>query len=282
MRQLRRVVADHDIDVVHAHSSWAGVWARTCHVGVPVIYQPHCYKFADPTTPLWKRLVFWSAERFLAGRAAAVIALTPWEESASRRLRAPLVLTVPNKPTLDPTAEDGAPRSRDVIMVGRVSPQKDPRFFAEIARTTRRLDPSVSFTWVGGGDRDLVRALESAEVVVTGWIGSDTVLRATMAQASLYAHTAIYEGFPLSVLDAAVTRTPVIVRSIAAFTGTGLPSFTTPEEASDIILRTLDDTDRLEAARDITVGLPERLLHAPSARRLEDVYDSVARSRALR
>ena len=36
-------------DIVHAHSSWAGVYARVGVFGRPVVYEPHCFKFDDPS-----------------------------------------------------------------------------------------------------------------------------------------------------------------------------------------------------------------------------------------
>src|SRR4051794_18910787 len=45
-QQVRRRVVALQPDLVHAHSSWAGVYTRLFRLERPVVYQPHCFAFA--------------------------------------------------------------------------------------------------------------------------------------------------------------------------------------------------------------------------------------------
>ena len=57
-------------DIVHAHSSWAGVYARVGVFGRPVVYEPHCFKFDDPSLRRPVSGAFRLAERLLMARTA--------------------------------------------------------------------------------------------------------------------------------------------------------------------------------------------------------------------
>ncbi|WP_454041079.1 glycosyltransferase [Cellulosimicrobium sp. Marseille-Q8652] len=259
VRGIERVAWATGADVVHAHSTWAGVYARAARLATPVLYQPHCFAFEDVTAARPVRGAYRLAERLMAPRAAAVLALTPREEELARDLGARAVEAVVNAPTVDaPTAETRAgyagstgarassrPEHRTtrstVAMVGRISPQKDPRFFARVAEAVRATDPDVGFRWIGDGDSGARRALESAGVEVTGWL-DDLALADALGEADLYLHSAVYEGFPLSVLDAAAQGVPVVVRDIPAVRHTSLRRVTTEAEAVAVV-RALGDPD---------------------------------------
>src|SRR5688500_621544 len=43
MLALRRLIGILQPDVVHAHSSWAGIYTRVIGAGRPVVYRRHCY-----------------------------------------------------------------------------------------------------------------------------------------------------------------------------------------------------------------------------------------------
>ena len=49
VRTLRRTVRELRPDIVHAHSSWAGMTARASMLGIPVVYQPHAFVFDGDT-----------------------------------------------------------------------------------------------------------------------------------------------------------------------------------------------------------------------------------------
>jgi glycosyltransferase involved in cell wall biosynthesis len=98
-------------------------------------------------------------------------------------------------------------KRRKVATVGGVRVQKNPRLFAEIARSFDR--DCVEFAWIGDGDADLRRTLEDAGVRVTGWLARADVIEA-VAQADIYLSTASWEGMPISLIEAMTLGTPVV------------------------------------------------------------------------
>ncbi|MBN8249011.1 MAG: glycosyltransferase family 4 protein, partial [Verrucomicrobia bacterium] len=98
-----------------------------------------------------------------------------------------------------------------VGMCARVSPQKDPMFFAEVVR---RIGGDMDFEWIGGGAfPEGLQALEAAGLRVTGVVARDEALR-RIADLDLYIQTSAWEGMPLAVLEAMAMGIPSVVRNV--------------------------------------------------------------------
>ncbi|MEO5833026.1 MAG: glycosyltransferase [Nakamurella sp.] len=256
-------------DALHAHSSWAGVYARLLPVGVPVIYEPHCLSFERPDLPRYLRAAFRWAEQALSGRTSAFVALTRREADlleglAKRRAETHLVT---NTSSVDPDGPHrwSFGRSKTVLMSGRIAAQKDPRFFADTARRVARLDPTVTFRWLGDGEPELASLLIDAGVEVTGWLSKDEVA-AELARCGSYLHSGSYEGLPLSVLDACHLGAPIVVRDIPAFAGSGLRTVVTPADAAAAVVE-LCSAENAQRAVDAAQTL--RLLSTDANQKIE-------------
>ena len=258
-QDVRTAVTELNPDVIHAHSTWAGVYTRVVPLGRPVIYQPHCYVFEDPERSAVARRVYRVAERLMGRRTAAVIAVSRHERLLSADLSPGIFTTfIPNRPTVA-IAEELSSRSATgfgpVVTIGRIVPQKAPDFFAAVAKYARDKAPGLEFIWIGDGDTDARQGLEARGVRVTGWLDAEGVCK-ELDRSGAYLHTAAYEGFPLSVVNAAARRVPIVVRRIPAFDGSGLETFTEPEHAAALIFRLRTDPDY----RSATVLRSEKLL----------------------
>ncbi|MCT1550183.1 glycosyltransferase family 4 protein [Brevibacterium casei] len=250
MRRFRQLLRDIEPSIVHAHSSWAGGYARFGRrPGMPVIYQPHCYKFVDPTLSRLQVAGIRAVERRLLRNTTVTVVLSLAERQAALSLGSTATVEVPNVPTVPPGEVRTADRTRRrIVMVGRISPQKDPEFFSRVAQVLRRLTGTVEAVWVGDGDSDLKERLRQSGVKVTGWL--DTVrLSELLSEGGVYVHTARYEGLPLSVLDAAQRGLPVVLRRVPSFTGV-LEEFQvdTAEELAAEASRLVNDPDEYSAA----------------------------------
>lgn len=251
---VRRRVRATGADLVHAHSSFAGAYARVAPVGVPVIYQPHGYKVCDPHLRWVERRVFTLAERFLGRRTRQVVVLSPEEDQIAAQVTPRATRTfLPNVPGLAATTAR-VPRDRGrerlVVMAGRVCDQKDPAFFASAAEEIRRRDGAIACLWLGQAvDARGAERLRRSGVAITGWL-SPPQLVDVLQRAGVYLHSASYEGFPISLLDALWCDAPAIVRPIPAFSGVDLPTAETPEAAADLALALLDDERQRAAAQE--------------------------------
>jgi glycosyltransferase involved in cell wall biosynthesis len=276
VRRVADVVQRLRPDVVHAHSSWAGVFTRARDLGTPVVYQPHCYKFADLGQPAVLRHAYRLAEKALASRASQTLVLSPHEDQLAKSLhRRAETVFLPNVATALPDPEHLATDfrcGRDVIMIGRLSRQKDPAFFAAVAHAVRARRPDVTFRWIGDGDAKERRRLVSAGVEVTGWLDGEE-LRRELAQPSLYLHSAHYEGFPLSVLDAAAFEHPLIARDIPALEGFAVPVAQTIAGVADLVVDALNGGPTYRRACDAARTVSSAMVPARQQEALRRVYD---------
>ena len=70
--------------------------------------------------------------------------------------------------------------------------------------------------WIGGGGSDAHLAeLLAAGVEVTGWLEQDIAVK-ELAGCDIYLHTAAWEGYPMTILEAFELGLPVVARGIPA------------------------------------------------------------------
>lgn len=272
MRHTRRMIRETEPDVVVAHSSWAGMYARALPYRVPIIYEPHGWVFTYPSWKPMERRLFRQVEKALVNRTYGVVTHSDAEADVARQLGHRRVMVLPSTSRADSAADRST--GQVVMMAGRVTSVKDPVFYASVARLVRASRPDVRFRWVGGGDQDLTAVLKGAHVEVTGWV-DEQVVWDEMASASLYVHTSASEAFGLTVLDAAHLGTPMVLRDIPAFAGLPGVRPATPDAMAKAVLAFLDGSDT--SPRDVQEAVAARIDSDAAAVALSRVF-SVGRS----
>ncbi|MEO8261069.1 MAG: glycosyltransferase [Pseudolysinimonas sp.] len=277
-RAIRRGVAAVRPDVVHAHSSYAGFFVRTTLRRGPqlrIVYSPHCFAFERRDLSPLVRLAIRGVERLLAGNTDTIAACSPGEARTASRLRARRVVFVPNVATVPALAMLEHRDPNRVVAVGRIGAQKDPDFFrATVLHLRRNGHPDLDARWIGDGDDRIARArLERAGIPATGWLTSFDAQKA-LGQAGVYLHTARWEGFPVSILEAVELGIPVIAREVPTMAGAiATPGISTPEQMAAAAEELLHGGDAARHAnlaawqRRLAMNTPER-----QARALEASY----------
>jgi glycosyltransferase involved in cell wall biosynthesis len=268
-------------DIVHAHSSYAGIYVRACP-SIPaahIVYSPHCYAFERIDVGLPMRNMFRLAESILARRTGMVAAASPREAGLARMIhRRQQVVCVPHAVRVQPSIPATRPAGDEVvaIAVGRLCRQKDPDFLAEASSEARRRGWPIRWVWVGDGDHARRKRLESAGVHVAGWLPRDEVLR-SLGQAHVYVHTALWEVAPtMAMLEATAARLPMVMRSLPDLAALGLPGLVcTPEALASTVRRMTDPAHRAEHAARCQAALRH---HVPEvqAKRLAAAYGAAA------
>jgi glycosyltransferase involved in cell wall biosynthesis len=218
MPEIRRLAREWHPDVIHLHSSFAGVIGATSLAGLaPIVYSPHGYSFEMRNRSLARRTAYRLIERYVGRRVDTVGAISIDEAAlASRAVRARSVAVIQNGiPELDaPPAErafaDTVPPT--TVAMGRISPQRQP---AACARILHRLRHHTDAVWIGGGDPDShwLGELDDAGVTVTGWLPRDGALR-LLERATIYLHWTAWDGQPMSVLEAMARDVLVVAHDI--------------------------------------------------------------------
>lgn len=216
-RAVRSGAADgQPYDVVHLHSSRAGLAGRAIDLGVPVVFQPHGWSFH----PLQGRLreAVAGMERLMAARGQGMI----YCSSAERRLGLALGIAPPrhvvahNAPSIErlaasaPLPDRSAAREAlnlplDVpifAFVGRLVPQKAPDRLWRAWSAVRRRDAWAQLLVLGEGyvpPLAGIRHLGFVHDVAAHLDACDAVVLLSR-----------WEGMPLAVLDAMARGVPVV------------------------------------------------------------------------
>lgn len=263
---LRDLVRQVRPDVVHAHSSYAGLLARAARpTGAAVAYSPHCFAFERRDLARAPRQGIRAAERALVRRTDLVVAVAPHEADLARELGHAEVAVVPNRamPATPAVARYATPLH--VVTAGRIGAQKDPGLFVEVRRHAEEvLGLRARWTWLGGGDADAERTLRDGGVEVTGWLPREELL-ARLGTAQVYLHTAAWEAAPMSVLEAAGAGLPLAVRAIPALVSLGTPGTAAGARALAERVARLASEPSWHAARTASLELAAR--HSRDAQR---------------
>ncbi|WP_075693148.1 glycosyltransferase [Corynebacterium sphenisci] len=216
-RQVRR----RRPDVIHAHSSFAGAYARLGAGWLPgmrrrIAYTPHGLAVEDASRSRLSRVGYAAVETALSPLTGVFAGCSTREDELLGRLnpwirRRPVRNAVPAANTAEVDWSPNAPAT--IGIAARIAPQRRPEMFAAVAGELRRRRPELRMIWIGDGDPAGRAVLVAAGVEVTGWLPRAEVLR-RVAGLSVYLHCASQDGFPLAVLEAVGIGVPVVVPDI--------------------------------------------------------------------
>jgi glycosyltransferase involved in cell wall biosynthesis len=246
-RALRRLAADWGHDVVHLHSSFAGVvGSLALPRATPKVYTPHGYSFTMQSRGPSRRRLFKGIEGVTARGVDAIGCVSEAEARDARQVAsAEKVLVVRNgipeldEPPSGPLPErPGRPRA---VAVGRITEQRQP---AAAARILASVADIADVSWVGGAGRGGIpeSAVSNEGVAVTGWLDRPGVL-AALSAATVYLHWTAWDGQPLSILEAMAENVVVVASDIGPCREILGPRQVcgSEAEASELIRRVLSD-----------------------------------------
>jgi glycosyltransferase involved in cell wall biosynthesis len=286
--ELRRLVRTLEPDVVHLHSSFAGLVGSLCVPrGIPIVYSPHAYAFSRSHEPRVVRGIYLAIEMLTARRSSMIGAISHAEADLARSVvHAPRVVTVSNgisdlrgPPSgaggvvLAPDRERVRPR---VVAMGRLAAQHRPEESTAILSALR---DEAEVEWVGGGVGDEDAPLRAAGVSLTGWLDRDEAL-SHLDGATVYLHWSLFDGQPLAILEALARDVVVVASDIPANRELVGPHqvAATVQEATDLARRVLVDP----AFREELLVQQRRRRGRWSSQRMTDrwleVYRHVARA----
>lgn len=271
-RALRSEVDGLAPDVLHAHSSYAGMLARGIELDVDVLYSPHCFAFERRDIGAVPRAGIRRVERALVGRTAVLVACSPHEAVLARDLGHRRVVTVPNRALHVPDERARFAAPLRVVTVGRISAQKDWRHLLDAKRSFDDAGTwPAQWEWLGGGDPGAEAALREGGIAVSGWLPREEVVR-RLAAAQVYVHTAAWEGAPVSVIEAAAVGLPIVARRIPTLESLSVPGLASSPE--DIALRVagLHDPSQWSAEQQSSLAFAADHSVAAQRRRLGTAY----------
>ncbi|MCX7771609.1 MAG: glycosyltransferase family 4 protein [Clostridia bacterium] len=228
-RQIRNIIRKVKPDIVHCHSSKAGLVGRLAarrEKVATILYTPHAYMFQSPELSQWKRKSYALAEMMLS-RLATTFTLNvskgEKEMALSCKLdRAEKFMVIPNGIPREKEEPDkqavrkqlGLPEGIKIVgCAARFDKQKDPHTFIRIAETMFERHQDILFCFIGDGEyldelrkRVTEKGLEK-RILLPGF-------RADAAKwleaFDAYLLTSLYEGLPYALIEALRARLPIV------------------------------------------------------------------------
>jgi glycosyltransferase involved in cell wall biosynthesis len=230
VRSLAAAIARYGpFDIVHGHSSKAGALVRLASVGkAKRVYTPHAFRGLDPQASFATRWIYNCAEIVLGGlRTDALIAVSSDELAFAQRLKiAPGRLHLIRNGVIEPVVIDRDAVRRtigvaaDQILlgfVGRLSYQKAPERFVEVAARAMASTPKLRAFIIGDGEN-----AADVELAIAGSGYGDRFIwkRGVNAQDYIGAFdvlmmTSRYEGLSYVMLESMAAHVPIISTSVA-------------------------------------------------------------------
>jgi glycosyltransferase involved in cell wall biosynthesis len=292
-----------DVDLLHTHSSKAGILGRAAAklARLPgVVHTVHGWSFNDVQPAVTRRL-YLEAERAAARLTDRIVCVARFDRDRGlasgighdqqyRILRSgidPSLYTAPAGARERVRASIGA--TPDDVVVGSITnfkPQKGPLDLVEAARLARLRDGRLLFVVAGDGGlrSEVERAIAQADlrgaVHLLGWRDDVPELLAAM---DVFLLTSLFEGLPRVVLQAIAASVPVVatdtggVAEVVVHGESGLlvpPG--QPEAAATAILALSGDAGmRARFAQAARVRLGEEFDIRRMVPDLEDLYEDV-------
>ncbi len=225
--EIYALIKKNNIQIVHTHSSKAGILGRLS-AGLAkvkfICHTVHGWSFND-FQPFFLRKIFILLERLSARFTDKLIVVSYCDKQKGLANR----IGDPDKFQLIRYGIDYSGftlRSRDIrkelgidtedLTVGMVScfkPQKAPQDFIRLAFLVKQSMPSVKFILVGDGVlRGRIQAAINKfnlqrNVILTGWRRD---IHRILSAIDVFALTSLWEGLPITVLEAVASSIPVI------------------------------------------------------------------------
>lgn len=250
MRIRRYIRTAGGFDVIHAHSSKAGVLARLAAVGCGAarIYTPHAMRTMDPTLNPILHLSCRITEVALARMCSdSVIAVSSSERNHILSQGVPpkktcvVVNGVPRLPAADRQAIRRslgiAENDFCVGFIGRLVVQKAPERFIDAFAALARSVPNARGVIVGSGplQESVRRAAENAGIFdKIAWI-TDQAGQAVLPAFDVLLLPSLYEGMPYVLLEALAAGVPIIATDVGGAEEAiedGLTGFILPQNAA--------------------------------------------------
>lgn len=254
--EMKKLIKGVNPDIVHLHSSKAGVLGKIASYlnKIPCIYNAHGWSFSMNVSDK-KKKVYSLIEKYTSLFCDKIVNISEYEHNLAKQYNIASdkkMITIHNgidiekyeksnysrKDTLE---ELGIPQECFIVgMVARISEQKDPIKFIEIAKEVCSVIENAYFVLVGDGElREQVNKLITKydlkdRVKITGWVND---VNKYISAFDIGILTSRWEGFGLVLTEYMAAKKPIIASNIG-----GIPELI--EDNYNGILVDINDTDK--------------------------------------
>ncbi len=227
MIEMVRFIKKNKINIVHTHSSKAGVlgrWAGALAKVKIILHAVHGWSFNDFQKPFLRKFSI-GLEKLSAKFTDQILVVSNHDRQKGLDHK----IGSDGKYTLlrygidraqfgmkDPSIRKELGISDDALVVGTIAclkPQKAPEDFVRLALLTSQVFPQTRFLLVGDGVlRKKIETLIAKfnlgpRFILTGWRRD---IPRVLAAMDVFVLTSLWEGLPIAVLEAMVSQVPVV------------------------------------------------------------------------
>lgn len=231
--QLVKLLRQERFDIVHTHSSKAGILGRLAAriVGVPAVFHTiHGFPFHD-FMPTWKRQVYINLERSVRSCTDFFISVCELNRQEALNLG---LLSLENSQTVY-SGIDFAKLDRPsnlletrqqleipdgwntIVMVGRLDQQKAPYYLIDAFSRVLKQYPHTLLLLVGEGELEAQLRHQAIELGIENFIrflGSREDVPEILKVADIFALSSLWEGLGRAMTEAMLLGKPVVVPNI--------------------------------------------------------------------
>lgn len=218
IKEVKQNIKEINPDIVHLHSSKAGIIGRLAVSGrkTKMFYNPHGFSFLKKDDSKLKRIIYWWIEKITAiiNKKCTIIGCSQGEYQEAKKLNKNSIcinngidIEKINELIKDLSQKEINYNDIRICTIGRIGYQKNPKLFNQIAEAF----PDIQFTWIGDGEqKDL---LTSKNITITGWKDRKEVLR-ILNDNDVFILCSLWEGLPISLLEAMYMKKICIVSNV--------------------------------------------------------------------
>lgn len=217
--ELRRALKNRRPDLVHAHSSKAGIIGRLASysLNIPSVFTAHGWAFTEGVS-FFRRHVYKSIEWLMSGITAGVITVSEYDRQLALKAgigkRAPVV-RIHNGIADKVEARDKKRSAVKLIMVARFEEPKD--HLSLLCALSHIANESWELDLVGDGPL-LKVAFEYAQNIgiseKVNFLGTCNDVSKRLFDSDVFLLVSNREGFPLTILEAMQASLPVIASNV--------------------------------------------------------------------
>lgn len=230
LREIKMVVSEFKPDIVHCHSSAAGVLARlVVRNKIPTIFTAHGWSF-NVGVPVWQKWLGILSEKICGFYTTKIIAVCNFVQDYGLKYHvAPLnkfIVIYNGVKTVEPISKNISDKIR-LVFVGRLATPKDPLLLLE-AIADSSIKELVELSIIGTGMQkdsleEFVKLNKLKQVKFLGSLSREQVF-GILIQSDIFVLPTNWEGFPYTILEAMSYGLPVIAANVG-----GIREVVTPD-----------------------------------------------------
>jgi glycosyltransferase involved in cell wall biosynthesis len=271
--RLRKELQKLNPDVIHLHSSKAGVLGRVAYFLLfkrkKIFYTPHGYSFLRTDISNLTKKTYWFIEKsFQQLFGGVTIACGDTEYEIAKKIGKSYLIR--NGINIEEVCQQSVKHQNQTLTIGivaRITTARNPKLFNAIALRF----PDFNFVWIGDGELNC--ELTAPNIKITGWFMDRNDVLKELNAIDIYIQTSLWEGLPIAVLEAMAMKKPVLATNII-----GNKDLVVPNETGFLF----DEIEELENYLELLKNDKTRNLFGDNAhKRCIDLFDKNKNLKAL-